>query len=90
MSWPDVNEPPFLEMCISCDNLRCDGDGRPPSPRVSVQVLNPPQTAWLQYAQTEVIEVSLGQPGVCTVIIKSDDTEGKFFSGSRLHQKINL
>lgn len=54
----DVNEPPFLEISVSCDNLRCDGDGQPPSPRVTVQVLNPPQTTWLHYAQTEVIEVS--------------------------------
>ncbi|XP_045108228.1 LOW QUALITY PROTEIN: inositol polyphosphate-4-phosphatase type I A-like [Portunus trituberculatus] len=69
----DVNEPPFLEMCISCDNLRCDGDGRPPNPRVSVQVLNPPQTAWLHYAQTEVIETTSNPNFLSTVSFRKSD-----------------
>ncbi|XP_050686414.1 inositol polyphosphate-4-phosphatase type I A-like isoform X1 [Eriocheir sinensis] len=69
----DVNEPPFLEMCISCDNLRCDGDGRPPNPRVTVHVLNPPQTAWLLYAQTEVIERTSNPNFLSTVSFRKSD-----------------
>ena len=54
----DVNTPPFLEMSLSCDNLRCDGDGQLPSPRISVHVMNPPQNNWILYAQADVMEVS--------------------------------
>ncbi|KAG7171447.1 Inositol polyphosphate-4-phosphatase type I A-like [Homarus americanus] len=69
----DVNEPPFLEMSVSCDNLRCDGDGQPPSPRVTVQVLNRPQTTWLQYAQTEVIERTSNPNFLSTVSFRKSD-----------------
>lgn len=69
----DVNEPPFLEISVSCDNLRCDGDGQPPSPRVTVQVLNPPQTTWLHYAQTEVIERTSNPNFLSTVSFRKSD-----------------
>ncbi|XP_042884545.1 inositol polyphosphate-4-phosphatase type I A-like isoform X3 [Penaeus japonicus] len=69
----DVNEPPFLEISVSCDNLRCDGDGQPPSPRVSVQVLNTPQKSWLQYAQTEVIERTSNPNFLSTVSFRKTD-----------------
>ncbi|XP_069194385.1 inositol polyphosphate-4-phosphatase type I A isoform X2 [Procambarus clarkii] len=69
----DVNEPPFLEISVSCDNLRCDGDGQPPSPRVTVQVLNRPQTTWLLYAQTEVIERTSNPNFLSTVSFRKSD-----------------
>ncbi|KAK3872993.1 hypothetical protein Pcinc_021955 [Petrolisthes cinctipes] len=69
----DVNEPPFLEMCVSCDNLRCDGDGRPPSPKVTVLVLTPPLTTWLTYAHTEVIERTSNPNFLSTVSFRKSD-----------------
>ncbi|XP_068243281.1 inositol polyphosphate-4-phosphatase type I A isoform X3 [Palaemon carinicauda] len=69
----DVNEPPFLEISISCDNLRCDGDGQPPSPRVTVQVISSPQTSWILYAQTEVIERTSNPNFLSTVSFRKSD-----------------
>nr|XP_053629315.1 inositol polyphosphate-4-phosphatase type I A-like isoform X2 [Cherax quadricarinatus] len=69
----DVNEPPFLEISVACDNLRCDGDGQPPSPRVTVQVLNRPQTTWIHYAQTEVIERTSNPNFLSTVSFRKSD-----------------
>ncbi|XP_064086446.1 inositol polyphosphate-4-phosphatase type I A-like isoform X4 [Macrobrachium nipponense] len=69
----DVNEPPFLEISISCDNLRCDGDGQPPSPRVTVQVISSPQNSWIHYAQTEVIERTSNPNFLSTVSFRKSD-----------------
>ncbi|KAK7074208.1 Type I inositol 3,4-bisphosphate 4-phosphatase, partial [Halocaridina rubra] len=68
-----VNEPPFLEISVSCDNLRCDGDGQPPSPRVSVHVISSPQSAWIHYAQTEVIERTSNPNFLSTVSFRKGD-----------------
>lgn len=52
----DFAEVPICESAISCDNLVCDGYGKPPSPTVVVQVTS--QTGgWIKYGRTEVIEV---------------------------------
>lgn len=69
----DVNEAPFLEMSMSCDNLRCDGDGQPPSPRVAIQVLTAPSTTWLNYSQTEIIERTSNPNFLSTVSFRSSD-----------------
>lgn len=54
----DISEIPICESAISCDNLLCDGHGRPPNPSVVVQISEPSRTAWIRYGRTEVIEVT--------------------------------
>lgn len=49
---------PICESAISCDNLLCDGHGRPPNPSVVVQVTAQNRIGWIKYGRTEVIEVS--------------------------------
>ena len=56
--FPDLNEVPICESAISCDNLLCDGNGKPPNPSVVVQVTSPSRTVgWIKYGRTEVVEV---------------------------------
>lgn len=54
---PDIAEVPVCETVISCDNLLCDGHGRPPNPTVIVQISEPNRLSWIRYGRTEVIEV---------------------------------
>ncbi|KAK6627289.1 hypothetical protein RUM44_009766 [Polyplax serrata] len=51
----DPSEVPICEVSISCDNLLCDGHGRPPNPVVLVHVFLPIENVWIKYAKTEVI-----------------------------------
>lgn len=44
---------------MSCDNLLCDGHGRPPNPSVVVEVADAHRSMWIRYSRTEVIEVSV-------------------------------
>lgn len=53
----DIAEVPVCETVISCDNLLCDGHGRPPNPTVIVQISDPSRLSWVRYGRTEVIEV---------------------------------
>lgn len=53
----DITEIPICESAISCDNLLCDGNGRPPNPSVVVQVTAHNRAGWIKYGRTEVIEV---------------------------------
>ena len=53
--WPHV--PALLEASLACDNLPCDGLGRPPSPRVLIYLRNSPDSDWRLYANTEIVEV---------------------------------
>lgn len=52
---PLQNEP-FLELGLACDNLHCDADGQPPSPVVVVMTGRPAQGLWSKFAQTEIVE----------------------------------
>lgn len=52
----DFAEVPVCESAISCDNLVCDGYGKPPSPTVVVQVTSQ-SGGWIKYGRTEVVEV---------------------------------
>lgn len=54
----DVTEVPICESAISCDNLLCDGNGRPPNASVLVQVTAQNRPGWIKYGRTEVIEVT--------------------------------
>ncbi len=53
----DVGEIPICETAISCDNLLCDGNGRPPNPSVVIEVIAQNRPGWIKYGRTEVIEV---------------------------------
>lgn len=53
----DPCELPLCEVSLSCDNLLCDGHGRPPNPVLLVNVYLPEDRVLLKYAKTEVIEV---------------------------------
>ncbi|XP_040071396.1 inositol polyphosphate-4-phosphatase type I A [Ixodes scapularis] len=52
---PLQNEP-FLELGLACDNLRCDADGQPPNPLVVVMTGRPAQGLWTKFSQTEIVE----------------------------------
>ncbi|XP_077559215.1 inositol polyphosphate-4-phosphatase type I A-like isoform X2 [Haemaphysalis longicornis] len=54
---PLQNEP-FLELGLACDNLHCDADGQPPNPVVVVLTGRPRHGLWSKFAQTEVVEKS--------------------------------
>lgn len=54
----DISEVPICEVVISCDNLLCDGHGRPPNPTVIVQISEANRSSWIRYGRTEVIEVT--------------------------------
>ena len=54
--WPHV--PALLETGLACDNLPCDGLGRPPSPRILIYLRNPTEAEWRLYANTEIVEVT--------------------------------
>ena len=54
----DMNDGIVLELGLSCDNLRCDGNGRAPNSKVTIQIMTPPQAAWVTYGKTEIIDVS--------------------------------
>lgn len=55
---PDPSELPLCEISLACDNLLCDGHGRPPNPVLVVHVYIATDAVWIKYARTEVVEVS--------------------------------
>lgn len=54
---PDLSELPLCEVSLACDNLLCDGHGRPPNPMLMIDVYMPSVKLWVTYGHTEVIEV---------------------------------
>uniref|UniRef100_A0A2M3Z0D9 phosphatidylinositol-3,4-bisphosphate 4-phosphatase n=1 Tax=Anopheles braziliensis TaxID=58242 RepID=A0A2M3Z0D9_9DIPT len=71
----DLNEVPICESVISCDNLLCDGNGKPPNPSVVVQVTssNRSVSGWIKYGRTEVIERSSNPQFICTIQFRACD-----------------
>uniref|UniRef100_A0A182W428 phosphatidylinositol-3,4-bisphosphate 4-phosphatase n=1 Tax=Anopheles minimus TaxID=112268 RepID=A0A182W428_9DIPT len=70
----DLNEIPICESVISCDNLLCDGNGKPPNPSVVVQVTsNNRSSGWIKYGRTEVIERSSNPQFICTIAFRTCD-----------------
>ncbi|XP_035910435.1 inositol polyphosphate-4-phosphatase type I A isoform X2 [Anopheles stephensi] len=70
----DLNEIPICESVISCDNLLCDGNGKPPNPSVVVQVTsNNRASGWVKYGRTEVIERSSNPQFICTIAFRACD-----------------
>ncbi|KAL0280261.1 UNVERIFIED_CONTAM: hypothetical protein PYX00_001605 [Menopon gallinae] len=69
----DPSEVPICEVSISCDNLLCDGHGRPPNPVVVVHVFLPAENVWIKYAKTEVIARSSNPCFLSTVSFRHSD-----------------
>ncbi|XP_055618165.1 type II inositol 3,4-bisphosphate 4-phosphatase isoform X3 [Toxorhynchites rutilus septentrionalis] len=71
----ELNEIPICESAISCDNLLCDGNGKPPNPSVVVQVTSSNRAAsgWVKYGRTEVIERSSNPQFICTITFRAGD-----------------
>ncbi|XP_011299273.1 type I inositol 3,4-bisphosphate 4-phosphatase isoform X2 [Fopius arisanus] len=63
----DPAEVPICEVSLSCDNLLCDGHGRPPNPVLEIDVQASKSRTWIKYARTEVIERS-SNPGFLTTV----------------------
>ncbi|XP_055680609.1 inositol polyphosphate-4-phosphatase type I A isoform X2 [Lutzomyia longipalpis] len=69
----DINEIPLCQSAIMCDNLLCDGNGRPPNPSVVVQVTTTNRLGWIKYGRTEVIERSSNPQFMCTITFRASD-----------------
>ncbi|XP_046680485.1 type II inositol 3,4-bisphosphate 4-phosphatase isoform X2 [Homalodisca vitripennis] len=69
----DPCELPLCEVSLSCDNLLCDGHGRPPNPVLLVHVYIPEERVLLKYAKTEVIERSSNPSFLNTVSFRASD-----------------
>ncbi|XP_031628041.1 inositol polyphosphate-4-phosphatase type I A isoform X2 [Contarinia nasturtii] len=69
----DISEVPICEAVISCDNLLCDGHGRPPNPTVIVQISEQNRLSWIRYGRTEVIERCSNPQYRCTAVFRSGD-----------------
>jgi len=55
----DPAEVPMCEVSLACDNLLCDGHGRPPTPVLEIDVQSKSSKTWIKYARTEVVEVTM-------------------------------
>lgn len=67
-----MSELPLCEVSLACDNLLCDGHGRPPNPTLVVDVYMASTKVWVQYARTEIIEViKRWRKGRCLFIFNS-------------------
>ncbi|CAG9864295.1 unnamed protein product [Phyllotreta striolata] len=69
----DVNEIPLCEASFACDNLLCDGHGRPPNPSLVVDVFVQSSKCWIQYGRTEVIERCSNPIFLSTVSFRPSD-----------------
>ncbi|KZC04738.1 Type I inositol 3,4-bisphosphate 4-phosphatase [Dufourea novaeangliae] len=63
----DPAEIPMCEVSLACDNLLCDGHGRPPNPVLEIDVQSRGSKMWIKYARTEVVERS-SNPGFLTTV----------------------
>lgn len=69
----DINEIPLCESAVSCDNLLCDGHGRPPNPSIDVQIENNNGCGWVKYGQTEIIDRCANPQFLCTILFRASD-----------------
>ncbi|XP_063239425.1 inositol polyphosphate-4-phosphatase type I A isoform X2 [Bacillus rossius redtenbacheri] len=72
----DPSEVPLCEVTLSCDNLLCDGNGRPPNPVLIVHVCLQPDGVWAEYARTEVVQRSSNPSFLSTVSFRASDGLG--------------
>ena len=76
----DPAEIPMCEISLACDNLLCDGHGRPPNPVLEIDVQAKSANTWVKYARTEVVERSSNPGFLTTVSFRASDglsTESK-------------
>ncbi|KAJ9586081.1 hypothetical protein L9F63_020278, partial [Diploptera punctata] len=69
----DPSELPLCEISLACDNLLCDGHGRPPNPVLVVHVYIPSDGVWIKYSKTEVVERSSNPSFLNTVSFRASD-----------------
>ncbi|PNF15691.1 hypothetical protein B7P43_G14251, partial [Cryptotermes secundus] len=69
----DPCELPLCEISLACDNLLCDGHGRPPNPVLVVHVYFATDAVWIKYARTEVVEKSSNPGFLNTVTFRASD-----------------
>ncbi|XP_061943170.1 inositol polyphosphate-4-phosphatase type I A isoform X4 [Apis cerana] len=69
----DPAEIPICEISLACDNLLCDGHGRPPNPVLEIDVQVKNSKTWIKYARTEVVERSSNPGFLTTVTFRTSD-----------------
>ncbi|XP_050466235.1 inositol polyphosphate-4-phosphatase type I A isoform X4 [Cataglyphis hispanica] len=69
----DPAEVPMCEISLACDNLLCDGHGRPPTPVLEIDVQSRSSKTWIKYARTEVIERSSNPNFLTTISFRASD-----------------
>ncbi|XP_025832000.1 type I inositol 3,4-bisphosphate 4-phosphatase isoform X2 [Agrilus planipennis] len=69
----DVSEIPLCEISLACDNLLCDGHGRPPNPTLVIDVYMAANKCWVQYSRSEVVERSSNPNFFTTVSFRASD-----------------
>ncbi|XP_034174729.2 inositol polyphosphate-4-phosphatase type I A isoform X1 [Osmia lignaria lignaria] len=69
----DPAEIPMCEISLACDNLLCDGHGRPPNPVLEIDVQVKGSKTWIKYARTEVVERSSNPGFLTTVSFRGND-----------------
>ncbi|XP_014473964.1 PREDICTED: type I inositol 3,4-bisphosphate 4-phosphatase isoform X1 [Dinoponera quadriceps] len=69
----DPAEVPMCEISLACDNLLCDGHGRPPTPVLEIDVQSKSSKTWIKYARTEVVERSSNPSFLTTVSFRASD-----------------
>ncbi|XP_014208606.1 type I inositol 3,4-bisphosphate 4-phosphatase isoform X3 [Copidosoma floridanum] len=69
----DPAEIPMCEISLACDNLLCDGHGRPPNPVLEVDVQTCHTKTWVKYGRTEVVERSSNPGFLTTVSFRASD-----------------
>ncbi|OAD59554.1 Type I inositol 3,4-bisphosphate 4-phosphatase [Eufriesea mexicana] len=69
----DPAEIPICEISLACDNLLCDGHGRPPNPVLEIDVQVKGSKTWIKYSRTEVVERSSNPGFLTTVSFRASD-----------------
>ncbi|XP_050466234.1 inositol polyphosphate-4-phosphatase type I A isoform X3 [Cataglyphis hispanica] len=72
-TFTDPAEVPMCEISLACDNLLCDGHGRPPTPVLEIDVQSRSSKTWIKYARTEVIERSSNPNFLTTISFRASD-----------------
>ncbi|KAL6256386.1 hypothetical protein P5V15_012500 [Pogonomyrmex californicus] len=72
-TFTDPAEVPMCEISLACDNLLCDGHGRPPTPVLEIDVQSKSPKTWIKYARTEVVERSSNPNFLTTVSFRASD-----------------
>ncbi|XP_029163498.1 type I inositol 3,4-bisphosphate 4-phosphatase isoform X3 [Nylanderia fulva] len=72
-TFTDPAEVPMCEISLACDNLLCDGHGRPPTPVLEIDVQSKSSKTWIKYARTEVVERSSNPNFLTTVSFRASD-----------------